>query len=661
MQYFCSFPNDKAQGGLRELYSDDPAAIAAFTKRWDIPGRGVYQCVNPLRLGSTRRCIENVAAIERIPADLDFKDLEEAAEEIDARLLQLPVQPTEVRNSGGGRHIVYELAEPIEADDSTYFERGRAVLKRLAACLSADPAPAHPAALLRMPGSHNSKREGEPVLVEALWGSGLPVDITDIESMLDDLPEQGIFRRKPNSRGGPGANGHTEAAANGYKEPVDVGRRLASMQLEGPGDSAIHPTQVQCTASLLRDGISIDEVVVTVLEATIKAAAGDPRTANWNWPSEERAIRKQCISFIRKHPELEYLLPAEARAATDNGVSDVPSATRRIRLLPFDEVEIGDEPEYLVRDLIPAEGLTIVWGPPKSHKSFWTFDLAMHVALGRDYRGHAVQQGTVIYCAFEGQQGFRKRIVAFRQRFLKDHHGRVPFYLQPLRLNLIKEARLLISASEEQLGGEPPRLIVLDTLNRSLVGSESKDEDMAAYIAAADLLRQRFACAVAIVHHCGIEASRPRGHTSLAGAGDAQLAVKRAGTTSTLTVEFMKDGDEGTVLASQLTTVEISQDRYGAPITSCILVEAEKAVADQDTVQTKLSKNQTTMLSLLHGIARGLTTSEWNERAREIGLGSRRHADLHDLRTALVAKKLVTQSGGRWVVTSSPCGLHRGE
>jgi hypothetical protein len=39
---------------------------------------------------------------------------------------------------------------------------------------------------------------------------------------------------------------------------------------------------------------------------------------------------------------------------------------------------------------------------------------------------------------------------------------------------------------------------VLDTLNRSLAGSESDDEDMAAYVKAADAIREAFGCAVVI-------------------------------------------------------------------------------------------------------------------------------------------------------------------
>ena len=59
---------------------------------------------------------------------------------------------------------------------------------------------------------------------------------------------------------------------------------------------------------------------------------------------------------------------------------------------------------------------------------------------------------------------------------------------------------------------------MLDTLNRSISGSESYDEAMGKYIEAADRLAETFVCLVLIIHHCGVESSRPRGHTSLTGA-----------------------------------------------------------------------------------------------------------------------------------------------
>src|SRR5262245_21971278 len=77
--------------------------------------------------------------------------------------------------------------------------------------------------------------------------------------------------------------------------------------------------------------------------------------------------------------------------------------SKRINLIPFDDIKLGTEPRYLVKGIIPSTGLTVIWGPPKCGKSFWIYDLAMYVALGWTYRDRRVQQGPVVYCAFEGQ------------------------------------------------------------------------------------------------------------------------------------------------------------------------------------------------------------------------------------------------------------------
>jgi RecA-family ATPase len=92
----------------------------------------------------------------------------------------------------------------------------------------------------------------------------------------------------------------------------------------------------------------------------------------------------------------------------------------RIKLIAFNDIKLGNQRRYVVKGLIPRVGLTVVWGPPKSGKSFWTFDMVMHVALGWEYRGRRVSPGPVIYCAFEGQTGLEARVEAFRQRHLTE-------------------------------------------------------------------------------------------------------------------------------------------------------------------------------------------------------------------------------------------------
>lgn len=154
-------------------------------------------------------------------------------------------------------------------------------------------------------------------------------------------------------------------------------------------------------------------------------------------------------------------------------------------------------------------------GKPKCGKSFWLFDCLMHVALNWEYRGRRVHHGPVVYCAFEGQSGLEARVEAFRLARLEDYSGSIPFYLQPVTLNLVKDNRALIKVIRDTLGDTPPVAVALDTLNRSLPGSESSDQDMSAYVQAADAIREEFECAVPIVHHCGIDGTRPRGHTAI--------------------------------------------------------------------------------------------------------------------------------------------------
>ena len=152
---------------MHELFSNNPTEIDAFIKRWDVPGRAIYACINPLKRQQADAST-NVSRIERIHVDIDFKDLVESRASSTA-LLHLPVQQTVVRDSGGGRHSIYELREPIEADDPRCSAGPHDLIKRLTRCPSGDPMPAHPAALLRIEGTHNTKR-GEPILVRPLWG-----------------------------------------------------------------------------------------------------------------------------------------------------------------------------------------------------------------------------------------------------------------------------------------------------------------------------------------------------------------------------------------------------------------------------------------------------------------------------------------------------------
>jgi AAA domain len=213
----------------------------------------------------------------------------------------------------------------------------------------------------------------------------------------------------------------------------------------------------------------------------------------------------------------------------------------RFRLLAFNDIKLDDSGSYLIKGLLPRVGLAIVWGAPKCGKSFWTFDALMHVALGWEYRGHRVAPGPVVYCALEECRASGTAWKPFGKRGCLRH---LWTRLRSTSLSLVADQEALIGDIRKQLNGRKPVVVCLDTLNRSLAGSESSDEDMAAYIRAADAIRENFDCRVLIVHHCGHDGSRPRGHSSLMGALDVQIDISRDSTGNIIAeLELSKDSE----------------------------------------------------------------------------------------------------------------------
>jgi hypothetical protein len=278
----------------------------------------------------------------------------------------------------------------------------------------------------------------------------------------------------------------------------------------------------------------------------------------------------------------EFFKNEDAAATRGNGSTRPrPDDRARFQFTPFREIVVGTLPSYTVAGLIPRLGVVVIWGKPKCGKTFWTFDVEMHIALGWLYRGHQVEQGVVLHIACEGVAGLGARKEAWRQHHVD--HGydaaeldAAPFYLcKETTLDLIKDVDAVANAITEQFGDSPIRTITIDTLNRSLKGSESKDEDMTAYVRAAVTLAEKFQCVVLIVHHCGYDTTHPRGHTSLIGAVDADIEVTKEKTGEVRTeVKNMRDGENGAETYSRLAPIEVGTDDNDDPIVSCAITPA---------------------------------------------------------------------------------------
>ncbi len=73
---------------------------------------------------------------------------------------------------------------------------------------------------------------------------------------------------------------------------------------------------------------------------------------------------------------------------------------------------------YLVKGWLDKACFSCVYGPSNSGKTFFVADMALHVAMGWEWRGQRVNQGAVVYIAPDGGYGLRERLKAF-----KTHYG----------------------------------------------------------------------------------------------------------------------------------------------------------------------------------------------------------------------------------------------
>jgi KaiC/GvpD/RAD55 family RecA-like ATPase len=235
---------------------------------------------------------------------------------------------------------------------------------------------------------------------------------------------------------------------------------------------------------------------------------------------------------------------------------------------------------WLVKRLLPAIGLVLIYGHPGSGKSFLALDIAFHVALGWDWCGRKVKQGMVIYVGAEGLAGLRNRIVAFRQHYGIDDDAAIPLGLVPTSIDLqaadADTPRLieLIREAAEHSGHEPA-LIIVDTLSKTFGAGKENTDDMATYVANCGRIAQEFECCVMPVHHRpkDAESTEPRGHGSLKGGMDTVILVE-AGLTKKATVTKQKDGETGDKTLFTLLPVQLGIDEDGEDVTSCVLQHA---------------------------------------------------------------------------------------
>ena len=256
---------------------------------------------------------------------------------------------------------------------------------------------------------------------------------------------------------------------------------------------------------------------------------------------------------------------------------------------------------WLVKNVIPRHGIGAMFGRAGTGKTFFGTDIGLHVAAGIPWRGHKIVQLEVAYCSMEAGHMGGNRIHAWML-----HHGYPwppDFRMSPAIINL-RSTR----ADAEELAADIQKrckkvgLVVIDTLSKALCGgNENGSEDMGALVSHCEWLAAELDCFVLLIHHCGKdEAKGLRGHTSLLGAINTEIEVKRQrGEVGTATITKQRDGADGTAFVFALKRVLLGHDEDSEEVASCVAISADPADMPKEIQNKKLPDGMQVALDAL--------------------------------------------------------------
>lgn len=345
-------------------------------------------------------------------------------------------------------------------------------------------------------------------------------------------------------------------------------------------------------------------------EFSSRSAKYDPELIDeriWPYITSDRdsAITGRSILFMaREHGYLEDVtddfdvLPAE-------DVSPTHTHEHLARFTPLQAAtfSVSGSTKWLIKGILPAADLAVLYGASGSGKSFIALDMAMAIARGVPWRGHRAPKGRVAYVCAEGAGGFRRRLQAYAHQYAIPL-DQIDLFVIPAAPDLLKgdDVRALIKALKE--AGQWA-LVIMDTFAQVMPGgNENSGEDVGKALGHCKTINAVLGCPILLIHHSGKDETRgARGWSGLRAACDTEMEVIRANHERVLSVTKQKDGEEGQEHGFKLLTVVLGEDEDGEDITSCVVEHTDGTTKSVKKAARKLGPVEELInQSLLEGL-----------------------------------------------------------
>jgi hypothetical protein len=317
--------------------------------------------------------------------------------------------------------------------------------------------------------------------------------------------------------------------------------------------------------------------------------------------------------------------------------------------------KLGETKQWIAKGLL-AKGECSRWiAPPKMMKSALLSSAMNHLGAGVHWQGFKVKRKIGgIYFALERPALTLRRLVAEQ----KDRKwNNLPIRICKVRFALA--ARPDVQAMIDTINrtsDEMKQLVEFITIDTSakLIAAHGGDEQQAKDNALVwgNLAEVRLKTGVhsAVIGHMGKDTSKgERGSNSTLGDADVVISISGDDLVKTATVTDANDLAEGDLFSFTGKKYVFGTDEDGDE--DAVHIVDSVAAAKPAHKDEKLTPNQKTFFTILHDAGKsGMALEDWNKQARDAGMGTSRKADLFDLRTVLLSKKLVREYNGRFYV-----------
>lgn len=447
----------------------------------------------------------------------------------------------------------------------------RAMQSAIAAHFGSDPSVINPSRIMRVAGTvsyPNSRKSGLGYVREM---TTLRTEYPDVRAPVTMDQMARVFAASTPAK----APAPAFAIDTGFAPPLDRERAV----IQAMSGAEWHNAVIRLVASYVGKGLSDAEI----------HSLTDPLTLSGYTVDQTRAEVQQAIDGARRKgwtPETQYadpaaLQPPQIQPQTD---PDFDAPKRAADLEWFDDVAPSLTDAYLIKGVLAAGAMSVIYGPSNSGKTFFALDMAFGIATGAPWHGRRVHQSAVLYLAAEGGRAVLNRVAALRAE-----HGilDVPLAIKRAGLDLLHDQADLqhiadLAAEVGTARPGKPLMIIIDTLSRIMAGGdENSAADMTALIRNIDAVRSATGAHVMLVHHTGKDSARgARGHSSLRAATDTEIEVGNDNGARSAMVTKQRDYPGGEVFNFTLKSVALGHDQDGDEVTSCVVETVSDAEMD---------------------------------------------------------------------------------